>query len=193
MTNSWVQRSGDTTPYRMTRVTLHTGLYPQKRGVRKRPPQCATRQPDKLLGSGDSNPCRMTLDSHLGHFTRGCIPFRPMGAARGAEQASSVRDAPACCTYQRTSWVQRFGETTPYLTPTSIKLNRFLKMILLENKQLLECFGFVTSQKWLVSREINLRKPLNLIDVGAEYTRRFSLLKRRFLSINGALLSINGT
>ena len=54
------------------------------------------------------------------------------------------------------------------LTPTSIKFNRFLKMIFHENKPLLACFGFVTSQKWLVSRRINLRKPLNLIDIGAE-------------------------
>ena len=53
------------------------------------------------------------------------------------------------------------------LTPTSIKFNRFLKLILLEHKPLLACFGFVTSQKRLVSREINLRKRLNLIDVGA--------------------------
>jgi len=43
-------------------------------------------------------------------------------------------------------------------------------MIFLENKPLLACFGFVTSQKWLVSKKINLRKRLNLIDVGAENT-----------------------
>jgi len=43
-----------------------------------------------------------------------------------------------------------------------------LKLILLENKPLLACFGFVTSQKWLVSIKMNLRKRLNLIDVGAE-------------------------
>ena len=57
------------------------------------------------------------------------------------------------------------------LTPESIKFNRFLKLTILEHKPLLACFGFVTSQKWLVSREINLRKRLNLIDVGAEIGR----------------------
>ena len=57
----------------------------------------------------------------------------------------------------------------PYLTPTSIKFNRFRKLILLEHKPLLACFGFMTSQKWLVLGKINLRKRLNLIDVGAEY------------------------
>ena len=56
----------------------------------------------------------------------------------------------------------------PDLTPTSIKFNRFLKLILLEYKPLLACFGFVTGQKWLVSGKINLRKRLNFIDVGAE-------------------------
>ena len=53
-------------------------------------------------------------------------------------------------------------------TPTSIKFNRFLKFILLEHKPLLACFGFVTSQKGLVSVKINLRKRLILIDIGAE-------------------------
>ena len=33
---------------------------------------------------------------------------------------------------------------------TSIKSNRFLKLILMEHKTLSACFGFVTSQKWLV-------------------------------------------
>ena len=56
----------------------------------------------------------------------------------------------------------------PLLTPTSIKFNRFLKLIVLEHTPFLACFGFMTSQKWLVSGEINLRKRLNLIDVGAE-------------------------
>ena len=59
-------------------------------------------------------------------------------------------------------------EVILHLTPTSIKFNSFLKFILLEHKPLSACFGFVTSQKWLVSGEINLRKRLNLIDVGAE-------------------------
>ena len=54
------------------------------------------------------------------------------------------------------------------LTPISIEFNRFIKLILLEHKPLLACFGFVTSQKWLVSRKISLRKRMNLIDVGAE-------------------------
>jgi hypothetical protein len=54
------------------------------------------------------------------------------------------------------------------LTPTSIKCNRVLKLILLEHKPLLACFSFVTRQKWLISVKINLRKRLNLIDVGAE-------------------------
>ena len=54
------------------------------------------------------------------------------------------------------------------LTPTSIKFNRFVKLILIKPKPLLACFGFVTRQKWLVSRKFNLRKRLNLIDVGAE-------------------------
>ena len=44
-------------------------------------------------------------------------------------------------------------------------------MILLEHNPLLACFGFVKSQKWLVSRKINLRKRLNLIDVGADMGR----------------------
>ena len=50
------------------------------------------------------------------------------------------------------------------LTPASIKLNRFLKLILLEHKPLSACFGFVTRQKWLVSKQIHLRKRLKLID-----------------------------
>ena len=54
------------------------------------------------------------------------------------------------------------------LTPKSIKFNRFLKLSLLEYQPPLACFGFVTSQKWLVSGKISLRKRLNLIDVGAE-------------------------
>ena len=54
------------------------------------------------------------------------------------------------------------------LTPESIKFNRFLKLIPLEHKPLLACFGFVTRQKWLVSRKINLRKRLNLIDSGVK-------------------------
>ena len=54
------------------------------------------------------------------------------------------------------------------LTPTSIKFNRFLKLIILGHKPLLACFGSMTSQKQLVSGKINLRKRLNLIDVGAE-------------------------
>ena len=59
-----------------------------------------------------------------------------------------------------------------YLTPTWIRFNRFLKLILLEHKPLLACFGLVTIQKWLVSEKINLRKRLNLINVGAEYRAR---------------------
>ena len=54
------------------------------------------------------------------------------------------------------------------LTPTSIKFDRFLKLILLEHKPLLACFSFVTRQKWLISKKINSRKRLNSIDVGAE-------------------------
>ena len=54
------------------------------------------------------------------------------------------------------------------LTPESIKFNRFLKLILLEHKPLLACFGFVTRQKWLVSVKINLRKRLNIIDSGVK-------------------------
>jgi len=53
------------------------------------------------------------------------------------------------------------------LTPELIKFNRFIKLILIEHKPLLACFGFVTSQKWLVSGKISFRKRLNLIDVGA--------------------------
>ena len=33
---------------------------------------------------------------------------------------------------------------------------------------LLTCFGFVTRQKWLIFRRINLRKALVLIDVGVD-------------------------
>ena len=62
----------------------------------------------------------------------------------------------------RTKW------TILSLTPTSIKFDRFLKLILVERQPLLACFGFVTRQKWLVSTKINLRKRLNLIDVGVE-------------------------
>ena len=58
------------------------------------------------------------------------------------------------------------------LTPTSIKFNRFLKLILIDHMPFLACFGFMTSQKWLVSVKINLRKRLNLINVGAELTGR---------------------
>ena len=54
------------------------------------------------------------------------------------------------------------------LTPIPIKNNPFLKLILLEQTPLLTCFGFVTSQKWLVSRRINLRKASFLIDVGVK-------------------------
>jgi hypothetical protein len=54
------------------------------------------------------------------------------------------------------------------LTPESIKFNRFLKLILLEHKPLWACFGFVKRQKWLVSRKINLRQVLNLIDSGVK-------------------------
>ena len=43
----------------------------------------------------------------------------------------------------------------PPLTPTSIKVSRFLKSILLEHTPLLACFGFMTCQKWLVSGKIN--------------------------------------
>ena len=43
------------------------------------------------------------------------------------------------------------------LTPESITFNRFLKLILLEHKPLLACFGFVTRQKWLVSGKINFK------------------------------------
>ena len=52
------------------------------------------------------------------------------------------------------------------LTPIAIKNNTFLKLILLEHTPLLTCFGFVTRHKWLVSRIINIRKVLCLIDVG---------------------------
>jgi hypothetical protein len=68
----------------------------------------------------------------------------------------------------------------PVLTPTSIKFNRFLKFILLELKPLLACFGFVTSQKWLVSVKINLRKRLNLIDIGADVTQAALFPQVRF-------------
>ena len=54
------------------------------------------------------------------------------------------------------------------LTPISIKNNPFLRLILLEQTPLLTCFGLVTPQKWLVSRRINLRKALFLIDVGVK-------------------------
>ena len=56
----------------------------------------------------------------------------------------------------------------PTLTPTSIKFIRFLKLVFLERKPLLACFGFVKSPKWLVSTKIKLRKRLNLIDVGVK-------------------------
>ena len=56
----------------------------------------------------------------------------------------------------------------PISTPVSIKNNPFLKLILLEQTPLLTCFGFVASQKWLVSRRINLRKALFSIDVGVK-------------------------
>ena len=54
------------------------------------------------------------------------------------------------------------------LTPTLIKFNRFLKLILIERKPLLACFGFLKRQKWLVATKIDLRKRLNLIDVGVK-------------------------
>ena len=55
-----------------------------------------------------------------------------------------------------------YSAPDPSSAPTSIKFNRFLKLILLEHKPLLACFGFVTRQKWLVSRKVNLTKRLNL-------------------------------
>ena len=54
------------------------------------------------------------------------------------------------------------------LTPISIKINPSLKLILLEQTQLLTCFGFVTRQKWFVLRRINLRKASFLIDDGVK-------------------------
>ena len=54
------------------------------------------------------------------------------------------------------------------LTPISIENNRFVKWIFLEQTPLLTCCGFVTSQKWLISRRINSRKRLFLIDVGVK-------------------------
>ena len=57
------------------------------------------------------------------------------------------------------------------LTPTSIKSNRLLKLILLENKPLLACFGFVTRQKWLVSTKIDFKKASFLIDIGVKLRR----------------------
>ena len=54
------------------------------------------------------------------------------------------------------------------VTPISIENNHFLKLILLEQSPLLTCFGFVTRQKWLDSRRINLRKALFSIDVGVK-------------------------
>ena len=56
-------------------------------------------------------------------------------------------------------------------------------MILCEHKPLSACFGFMISQKWLVSGKINLRKRLNLIDVGAEDGR----MRRRNFRICFAL------
>jgi hypothetical protein len=47
----------------------------------------------------------------------------------------------------------------PLLTPISIKNNRFLKLILLEQTPLLTCFGFVTRQKWLF-KENQLKKTI---------------------------------
>ena len=54
------------------------------------------------------------------------------------------------------------------LTPTSIKFNRVLRLILVGRKPLSTCFVCVERQKWLVSTKINLRKRLNLIDVGVK-------------------------
>jgi hypothetical protein len=56
----------------------------------------------------------------------------------------------------------------PYDLPESIKFNSSLKLTLLEHKPLLACFGFVTRQKYLVSRKNDLRKRLNLIDSGVK-------------------------
>ena len=42
--------------------------------------------------------------------------------------------------------------TKPVSAPTSIKFNRFIKLILLEHKPLLACFGFATRQKWPFSK-----------------------------------------
>ena len=79
--------------------------------------------------------------------------------------SSSVR----CGMYgrlRRIAWCRR-----KILTPISIKKNPFLKLILLEQTPLLTCFGFVTRKKWLVSRRINLRKALFLIDVGVKISQ----------------------
>ena len=47
------------------------------------------------------------------------------------------------------------NNSSAILTPISIRNDRFLKLILLEQTPLLTCFGFVTRQKRLVSRRIN--------------------------------------
>ena len=49
-------------------------------------------------------------------------------------------------------------------------------------------FWFCASQKWLVSRKINLRKRLNLIDVGAESRPRVQD-SMTFLQLNPRLKS----
>ena len=92
-------------------------------------------------------------------------PCARMPSFNGGEP--SARRAHRCAKAERGS----FGVARQSLTPTSIKFNRFLKFILLEHKPLLACFGFETSQKWLVSVKVNLRKQQNLIDIGAESYR----------------------
>ena len=82
-------------------------------------------------------------------------------------------------------WID--GEVSPpILTPTSILNCPFLKLILLEQTPLLTCF--LTRQKWLVSRRINLRKASSLIDVGVEILcggfrgRKLGFAKTSFLA-----------
>jgi hypothetical protein len=61
------------------------------------------------------------------------------------------------------------NNSSAILTPISIRNDRFLKLILLEQTPLLTFFGFVARPKGLVPRRIGLRKRLFLIDVGVTF------------------------
>ena len=79
---------------------------------------------------------------------------------------------------------------SPLLTP--IEFSRFLELIFLEHEPLLACFSFVICQKWLVSRNINLKKRLNFIDSGVQLCARDCCVAFS-LDISGSGMRVKGS